>query len=87
MDSLKTQLINYLLGKDWTRKSHIEDFARSLGYLADNCGRRLREMTEKGLLEVKFENGQNHYRLIGRTTREARIVPWFSRETAEKLFG
>ena len=63
--SLKNQLLNHLQGRGWTPKSHLEDFARSLGYLGDNSGRRCREMVADGQLEVKFQDGQNWYKLVG----------------------
>lgn len=34
----------------WIHKSTMEELAKSKGYLADNCGRRLRESVEEGII-------------------------------------
>ena len=48
----------------WVHKGTLEDKAREIGYLADNCGRRCRELCNEGRLERHEVNGSVEYRFI-----------------------
>lgn len=49
--------------KGWVMKCDLEDYARALGYLADNGARRLRELAEDSLINRKLE-GKGRQKLV-----------------------
>jgi DNA-binding transcriptional ArsR family regulator len=50
--------------------------AQSTKYSPQNVGRRLRELENEGLVEVKYEKGHAHYRA---TQKAATMEEWFAR--------
>jgi len=63
--SLKERLARYLRNNHgWIPKGKICDLAREkTGATGEHTGRRLRELTEEGRLEVQYRRGQAYYRL------------------------
>jgi len=63
--SLKERLARYLRNNHgWIPKGEICDLAREkTGATGEHTGRRLRELTEEGILEVSYRKGHAHYRL------------------------
>ena len=61
--SLKEEILNFLKAKnDWVHSGDIEQLSFSLGYKADNGGRRCRELSNSGLIEKELRNGSVWYR-------------------------
>lgn len=59
--SLATRITEYLQKIDhWVCGGDIQELAMKAGYEAQNAGRRLRELTEDGTLEVKYVRGNNN---------------------------
>lgn len=57
--SLSKRIENYLKKNGgWIHKGTISDLARQAGYSSENAGRRLRELCEAGIIEVKYEKGR-----------------------------
>ena len=69
--SLSIALSNYIYDQQrFVHKAELEDYARQLGYLADNCGRRLRELEAEGTLIGRLnEHGVKEYRYVPPTER------------------
>jgi DNA-binding transcriptional ArsR family regulator len=63
--SLKERLARYLRNNHgWIPKGEICDLAREkTGATGEHTGRRLRELTEEGILEVQYRKGHAYYRL------------------------
>jgi hypothetical protein len=63
--SLKDRLAKYLRANHgWMPKARLCDLARiRTKATGEHTGRRLRELTEEGILEVKYVRGHAHYRL------------------------
>jgi hypothetical protein len=63
--SLKQKLERYLRNNHgWVSKGAIYDLARErTGATGEHTGRRLRELTEEGLLEVQCRKGHAYYRI------------------------
>lgn len=63
--SLKERLERYLRNNHgWVAKGEICDLARDkTGATGEHTGRRLRELTEEGILEVQLRKGHAYYRL------------------------
>jgi DNA-binding transcriptional ArsR family regulator len=63
--SLKEKLARYMRNNHgWIAKGAICDLAREkTGSTGENTGRRLRELAEEGLLDVKKVRGHAYYRL------------------------
>jgi len=59
--SHKSQIKNYLQGRDWTMGAEIKRHFANL-YISD-ADRRCREMTEDGELESKIRDGKVYYRI------------------------
>ena len=63
--SLKQRIKDYLRGwqetdaMKWIHKGDISDLARQAGYSAENTGRRLRELEDEGIVEVRY-NVKHH---------------------------
>ncbi len=81
--SLKSRIFNFLRSRpnEYIHKGVIEDLARQAGYLADNAGRRCRELCFTGSRVRKKEvNGSVMYAfipeeiIIDPLTRTARIL-------------
>ena len=67
MKSLKERLLKYLSARpnQWIAKGTLCDLARAaVNATGEHTGRRLRELAEDGLLEVKYEKGHAHYRAV-----------------------
>jgi hypothetical protein len=62
---LKERLARYLRNNHgWIAKGELEDLVREkTNYTAENTGRRLRELTEEGILEVQYRKGHAWYRV------------------------
>jgi hypothetical protein len=62
--SLKDRLTRYLRNNHgWIAKGEICDLAREkTGATGEHTGRRLRELTEDGTLEVQYRKGHAFYR-------------------------
>lgn len=66
--SLKARNLRYLQAwfeidpNKWIHKGDLCDKARELGYLHDNCARRLRELVREGLIEVRSCGKSIEYR-------------------------
>lgn len=65
MISLRERIKSYFKRHpdEWINKGIVSDLARNVGYSSENCGRRLRELKEEGVLEVKYKNGKNFQEL------------------------
>jgi hypothetical protein len=63
--SLKERLARYLRNNHgFISKGEICDLAREkTGATGEHTGRRLRELTEEGILEVQYRKGHARYRL------------------------
>jgi len=63
--SLKQSLIDYLQGcQKWLIKGDLEDYARTLGYYGENCGRRMRELSNSPLVEKEYRKGAGGETLV-----------------------
>lgn len=61
--SLKKEILNLLKTESgWVHKGQLETFAKSLGYLGDNAGRRARELAAAGVIEKHEYGGIVQYR-------------------------
>lgn len=62
--ALKERLARYLQTHPgvWVHKHDLAKKGESVGYMQETVGRRLRELAEEGILEVKEENGSVWYR-------------------------
>ena len=62
--SLKERLARYLRNNHgWIPKGQLCDLAREkTGATGEHTGRRLRELTEEGILEVQHRNNHAYYR-------------------------
>ncbi len=79
--SLKATLLNYLKGKypEVVHKGELDRKATEWGYLAENCGRRLRELKNEGYLSVEYKKSRAGafyavYRYIQRELPKPEIV-------------
>ncbi len=63
--TLKERLARYLRNNHgWIAKGQLEDLVREkTNYTAENTGRRLRELTNEGVLEVQIRRGHAWYKL------------------------
>lgn len=53
--SIKHQILEFLVNKDWTYAGKIEDYIRETdGHKASNASRRCRELVEEGKLERRL---------------------------------
>ncbi len=64
-DSLKSRLLKYLENNpSWHAKGKLCDLAREhTGATGEHTGRRLRELAEEGLVEVKHIKNHAHYKI------------------------
>lgn len=62
--SLKSRLERFLKRKqDWFPKGTLCDIARTeVGATGEHTGRRLRELQNEGIVEVKYEHNHAYYR-------------------------
>lgn len=63
--SLKDRLKRYMLNRhsEWIPKGYLLDIVhKETTYTAENAGRRLRELEDEGVLEVKYVKKHAHYR-------------------------
>ena len=58
MKSLKEQLYDFLAENGETHGGELERFGMSLGYMAGNVGRRLRELRNEGLVKSVKRKGE-----------------------------
>lgn len=49
--TLKNEIYLYLQGRGWVHGGDLERFGMSLGYMADNVERRLRDLRKEGAVE------------------------------------
>ena len=66
--TLRERLIAYLKKNhgEWVPKGEIQRLvANHTTYTPENAGRRLRELHEDGLLEVRYVKNHAHYRIKG----------------------
>jgi DNA-binding transcriptional ArsR family regulator len=65
--TLKTRLLRWLRNQaGWIPSGELQRIvAQSTTYSPQNVGRRLRELENEGLIEVKYERGHAHYRYVG----------------------
>jgi len=63
--SIKERLARYLRNNHgWIAKGELCDLARDkTGATGEHTGRRLRELTEEGILEVQYRKGHAFYRV------------------------
>jgi len=62
--SLKDRIIKYFAGRkgQWVNIGEMEKLAMTAGYLAQNCGRRCRELENEGTIEGEIRNGSVWYK-------------------------
>lgn len=86
--SLKQRILNYLSNNEgWHAKGKICDLARDkTGMIGENTGRRLRELENSGMVEVKYEKGHAHYRAKPKQTIVYRIADTKELVAQVKLF-
>lgn len=60
--SAKSEILNFLDGKDWVPAGRIEAMGDTWGYKCSNLSRRCRELYQSGLIERKIERGFVWYR-------------------------
>ena len=79
--SLRERLLRYLQKNEgvWIPKGKLADLARAhTKATGENTGRRLRELTEEGKIEVKHVKNHSHYRYVKgtlkKTVQEVEII-------------
>jgi hypothetical protein len=82
--SLKDRLAAFLkkyYSAAWISSGELQRIvAEKTDYTPQNVGRRLRELENEGVVEVKYVRGHAHYRFIATATvaqRIARSLTWF----------
>lgn len=88
MKSLKDRLEAYMKShhSEWIPKGILCDIARSsdLAATGEHTGRRLRELVESGMLQVKLVKGHAHYRALSPThfkeSHDSMVALWKSYE-------
>jgi len=59
-DSLENKILQYLKEKEgiWHKKVELYSLSDSWGYSPETCGRILRELAEKKIIEVDYYDGK-----------------------------
>lgn len=72
---LKARLARYLeANPNWLAKGTLCDLARAkVGATGEHVGRRMRELENEGVVEVKYVRGHAHYKFKSQQTAEQ----WF----------
>lgn len=67
--SLKNRIIRYFQNHPnvWINKGTICDLARPYGYIGETTGRRLRELENEGILDVRDGKGCREYKYLTST--------------------
>jgi hypothetical protein len=84
--SLTSRIKNYLDKQDdWVCGGYLQGLAMEAGYEAQNCGRRLREMENDGLVQVEYRKAKNGqkvawYKSLTPKTKISYYVPGLNKE-------
>ena len=63
--SLKNALYNYFKGKEYVRKSTLMGICRKMRHCESNAERRLRELSQAGLITPEYERDGQAYYIVG----------------------
>ncbi len=89
--TLKTRLLKWLRNHPgWIASGDLQRIVmQSTAYTAQNVGRRLRELENEGLIEVRYEKNHAYYRAAAAVTVEEmsrRQLAWFDALAAFRAY-
>lgn len=88
--TLRQRIYEYLKrNPTWIQKGHLADLSRQAHYSSENCGRRLRELQNDNLIEVKYEKGKDSQELCWYRYKEPvkKYIPLMTKEGTVRLLS